>query len=233
MKTKPPEPIPTAFPTCGEVFHYLTAALELTAWANAFPVAEAQRHKASSTQSDKLRDWATEREGRVPGRTELDEFLREQVRVLPNGENLAFVLSSLWGRLLEGHADMVRENTTFLDRESTRAWYARWQAPGTLYHLWALQKLLRRVASSDGPMLTAPLNDLLAMAWPEDRAAESTPAHPLHKACFAYYAGIHKQDSSSVDARTVAAWNSGEDRPSFDALGRHFSQIPDANWGWC
>ncbi len=227
MKTKPPEPISTAFPTCGEAFHYLITALDLTAWAHAFPISEAERHKASSTQSDKLRDWATETEGRVPSREELDKFIRELARALPKGENIAFVLCSIWGRVLEGHADMVRENTTFLDGESTRARYARWQAPGTLYHLWALQKLLRRVANSDGPMLAVPLNDLLAMTWPDSQGAESTPAHPLHKACFAHYARIHKEDSYSVDAKTTAAWKSGEDRPSFDALGRHFSQIPD------
>ena len=119
MKTKSAEQIPTAFPTCGEVFHYLVAALDLTAWADAFhdPANKTKRRESSDTKalSDQLRDWATEAEGRAPSREELNEFVRLQLSKLPKAKELTFVLSSLWDRVLDEHSHLVRENTTSLD----------------------------------------------------------------------------------------------------------------------
>lgn len=231
MKTKPSESVSTAFPTCGEVFHYLITALDLTAWADAFhdPKSNTKRREQSEIKnlSDKLRDWATETEGRAPSREELEQFIRDQLHGLPREKELGFVLCSLWIRVLDEHAGEVRENSTYLDREGTRAWCARWRAPSTLYFLWALQKLLRRLAQSTGPMLDSPLDDLLAKSWPDTTTAENAHEHPLHSACYKHYADLRIEDFAPVDAKTVAAWKSGEDRPSCDALGRHFAQSHD------
>jgi len=227
MKTKPAERIATAFPTCGEVFHYLVTALDLTAWGNAFhdPKAKTKRRNSSelTALSDQLRDWATEADDRVPTRGEFGEFIAQQLCGLPRAEKLAFVLTGVWNRVLDEHTAVARENTTYLDRDGTRAWYAKWHAPGTIYFLWALQKLLRRLAEANGPMLDAPLNELLANAWPEADAATKSPTHPLQRTCYKYYAALRPEEASSVASKTVAAWESGEDRPSCDALGRHFA----------
>jgi len=229
MKTKPPKPIRTRFPTCGEAFYFLVNALDLTAWADATHAADRKRRGSSEIRalSDQLRDWATEKDGHAPSREELERFIRDQVRTLPRAEEIAFALCSLWRRVLDEHADLARENATYLDREDTRAWYARTCAPGALYFLWALQKLLRRISPSGGPMLDVPLNVLLVSAWPEDTTSASAPRHPLHQACYRHYASLRAEGSASVDARTFVAWDAGEDRPSFEALGRHFSQLPD------
>jgi len=227
MKAKPAERIATAFPTCGEVFHYLVTALDLTAWGDAFhdPKAKTKRRNSSelTALSDQLRDWATEADDRVPTRGEFREFIAQQLCGLPRAEKLAFVLTGVWNRVLDEHTAVARENTTYLDRDGTRAWYAKWHAPGTIYFLWALQKLLRRLAEASGPMLDAPLNELLANAWPEADAATKSPTHPLQRTCYKYYAALRPEEASSVASKTVAAWESGEDRPSCDALGRHFA----------
>ncbi len=229
MKTKPAETIATAFPTCGEVFHYLVTALNLTAWADTFHDPKTKRRDSTEikTASDRLRDWATEVEDRVPSRTELQDFIGQQLGDLPHAEKLKFVLAGLWNRVLDEHTALARENATYLDRDCTRVWYAKWQAPHTLYFVWALQKLLRRVAEANGPMLDAPLNELLATAWPETGATTNSPTHPLHRTCYKHYAALDSEAGSSVDSKTIAAWESGEDRPSCDALGRDFPKFPD------
>lgn len=230
MKTKPAEPIPTAFPTCGEVFHYLVQALDLTAWADMFhedPRTKSREPADLKQLSDQLRDWATEADGRAPSRAELQDFIRAQLNGLPKKEDLASVLGKLWDRVLEEHASQVRENATWLDREGTRSWCARWRAPGTLYFLWSLQKLLRRFADQAGPVLDAPLNQLLARAWPDATGADARVMHPLRLACYQHYAELRCDKDASVDDRTVSAWEAGEDRPSFGALGRHFAKFPD------
>ena len=229
MKTKPPESVATAFPTCGEVFHYLVSALDLTAWADAFHDSKSKRRAQSEIKdcSDKLRDWATETEGRAPSRAELEKFIQDQLGGLPMEKELGFVLCSLWRRVLDEHTLDVRANSTYLDREGTRGWCARWRAPCSLYFLWALQKLLRRLAQSKGPMLDVPLYVLLAKAWWDVAGDDGLPKHPLHVACYKHYTDLRIEDTHWVDAKTIAAWKSGEDRPSFDALGRHFWHAPD------
>lgn len=227
MKTKPAERIATAFPTCGEVFHYVVTALDLTAWGDAFHDQKAKTKRRDSFDikalSDQLRDWAKESEARVPSRVEFREFIAQQLCGLPQAEHLKFVLTGLWDRVLDQHTAVARENATYLSRDETRVWYAKWQAPGTIHFLWALQKLLRRLAEANGPMLDAPLNELLAKAWPEADAATKSPTHPLQRSCYKYYTALRPEVASSVDSKTVAAWESGEDRPSCDALGRHFA----------
>lgn len=230
MKTKPPDPISTAFPTCGEVFHYLIAALDLSRWADAFHDALATKRRAQAeigALSDQLRDWAAEADGRVPKRDEFESFIRAQVRTLPSADKLDGVLCTLWQRVLDAHAHEVLENATFLDRAGTRAWCARRQAPGTLSFLWAMQKLLRRLAHSAGPVLDRPLGESLAKAWPDSAEAAALPKHPLQLACYSHYAELGTATASSVDARTLAAWKSGEARPSCESLGRHFTNVPD------
>ncbi len=229
MKTKPPEAIPTAFPTCGEIFDYLVAALDLHEWADAFNESSTKRREPLEIKalSDKLRDWANEADGCVPSRDDFENFIHDQIQTLPQADSLDFILRSLWERVLDEHARAVRENAKILSREGTRAWYARWRATSTLYFLWALQKLLRRLAQSKGPMLDARLDDLLTKAWPDVAQIGTLVKHPMHLTCYHHYAKIRAEHTSSVDAKTVAAWNSGEDRPSCDALGRHFSQFPD------
>ena len=76
-------------------------------------------------------------------------------------------------------------------------------------------------------MLDTSLDLLLTRAWPNATKAKSLFEHPLHFVCFKHYAALHTADPSLVDPKTVAAWKSGEDRPSCDALGRHFAQFPD------
>ena len=127
---------------------------------------------------------------------------------------------------LNRHIQVVRENATFLDRDGTRGWYARTEAPVALYLIWALQKLLRRLATSKGPILDTSLTELMDKAW-YDTPSGLAPKHPLQLECYKYYSEFRQEDTFSVDARTVAAWKSGDDRPSYDALGRHFSRVPD------
>src|SRR6266550_3273755 len=102
------------------MFHYLIAALDLTAWADAVHdfSTKTKRRDASDIKdsSDRLRDWAAEADGRAPGRDELQEFIRGRVQPLPWADELEFALCSLWKRVLDDHADEVRENATFLDR---------------------------------------------------------------------------------------------------------------------
>jgi ankyrin repeat protein len=229
MKTKHAKPIPTAFPTCGEVFHYLIAALDLTAWADAFHDSSKKRRRDPldiKAVSDQLQDWANEEEGRAPSRGEFEEFIRDQLRELPRAKDLAFVLCCLWRHVLDDHVGVVRENATYLDREGTRAWAARIMAPRALYFLWALQKFLQRVDQSNGPMLHGTLDNLLARVWP-DLGTVAHAKHPLHLVCYKHYAELRNEDTHLVDMRTIAAWESGEDCPSCDALGRHFSQFHD------
>jgi ankyrin repeat protein len=229
VKTKLSEPIPTAFPTCGEVFHYLITALDLTAWADVFHDRATKRRAAAEigALSDQLRDWAAEADGRAPKREEFERFIRAQVRTLPSADKLDGVLCTLWHRALDAHAHEVLENATFLDRAGTRAWCARRQAPGTLTFLWAMQKLLRRLAHSAGPVLDRPLGESLAKAWADSAGAAALPNHPLQLACYSHYAELRTAPASSVDARTLSAWKSGEARPSCESLGRHFSNVPD------
>ena len=141
MKTKPTDPISTALPTCGEVFHFVVTSLDLPAWADAFHDPGTKRRTEADIKkvSDQLRDWATEAEGRTPSRAEFDEFIRQLIQGLPRAKELSFILGSVWSNLLDDHADEVRQNATFLDRNGTRAWYALFQAPRTLFFLWALQ----------------------------------------------------------------------------------------------
>ena len=229
MKTKASDPIPTLFPTCGEVFHFLVSALDVTAWADAFSDPKTKRRESSVIKdlSDRLRDWATETEGRVPGRDELEEFLKAQVGTLPRGNALAFVLCASWRRVLEQHALVVCEDATFLDRHGTRSWYARSRAPSTLYFIWHLQKLFKQFEQTRGPMLDVPLDELLGKMWPATPASGIASNHPLYLTCCKFYEERRDEKTSLVDAKTVAAWKSGEDRPSFDALGRHFSKLED------
>lgn len=231
MKTKPTEPISNSLSTCGEVFHYLITALDLTAWGDAFQDDTDRKKRRESSEvkalSDQLRDWATEAKGQVPSRVDLDTFIGKHVETIPNGKDLKLVLQSVWGRVLDEHAGAVAENATFLDRDGTRGWYARLRAPGTLFFLWHLQKLLRRLAKSAGPMLDAPLDDLLAKVWPEAAGADVQPKHPLQLACYQHYAELHIEGEGNIDAKTRADWKSGANRPECGALGRRFHRIPD------
>ncbi len=229
MKTKPTDPISTALPTCGEVFHFVVTSLDLPAWADAFHDPGTKRRTEADIKkvSDQLRDWATEAEGRTPSRAEFDEFIRQLIQGLPRAKELSFILGSVWSNLLDDHADEVRQNATFLDRNGTRAWYALFQAPRTLFFLWALQMFLQRLNQSKGPILNASLNNLFAKIWCDTAVIEKLPEHPLHIFCFKHYTGVGPAVNSLVDLKTIAAWRAGEDKPSFDALGRHFAQFPD------
>ncbi len=231
MKTRPQEPIPTAFPTCGEVFHFLITALDLSAWADFFHDPEDRTKRRDATEiksiSDQLRDWATEAEGRCPTRQELQEFIRRQLHSLPRTKELEFVLTVAWEKILAGHAAAVRTNTTYLNRDETRVWYSLWQAPELFHQLWAFQKNLQRLDSSRGPMLFAPLNELLSQIWLAPTGDQRPPKHPLHLICCRVYQKNYAAPDFLVDPKTLAAWRDGKDRPSFDALGRHFSAYPD------
>ena len=229
MKTKPTDPISTALPTCGEVFHFVVTSLDLPAWADAFHDPGTKRRTEADIKkvSDQLRDWATEAEGRTPSRAEFDEFIRQLIQGLPRAKELSFILGSVWSNLLDDHADEVRQNATFLDRNGTRAWYALFQAPRTLFFLWALQMFLQRLNQSKGPILNASLNNLFAKIWCDTAVIEKLPEHPLHIFCFKHYTGVGPAVNSLVDLKTIAAWRAGEDKPSFDALGRHFAQFHD------
>ena len=229
MKTKPSEAIHTAFPTCGEVFHFLVASVDLTSWSNLF-----NDHKTKGREevdikavSDQLRDWATEVDGRAPGREDFKTFIRHHVQTIPNGEHVASVLCHIWQTVLENHVDEVFKNATYLDRNGTRAWYASTKAPQIIHFLWLLQKLFRRAARTDGPMLDAPLDALLSEVWPKTDEVGTMVKHPLHSACFKYYNSRCTNNTSSVDPKTITAWNSGEDRPSCGVLGRHFAKYDD------
>jgi len=229
MKTKPTDPISTALPTCGEVFHFVVTSLDLPAWADAFNDPGTKRRTEADIKklSDQLRDWATEVEGRTPSRAEFNEFIQHQIHALPHAKELGFILGRVWSNLLDDHADEVRQNATFMARNGTRAWYALFQAPRTLYFLWALQKFLQRLDQSKGPILNASLNDLFAKIWCDTAANKKPPEHPLHIFCFKQYADVCPVVNTLVDLKTIAAWRAGEDRPSFDALGRHFARFPD------
>jgi len=76
-------------------------------------------------------------------------------------------------------------------------------------------------------MLDATLDALLGKVWPDAEDVGTAPEHPMHLACYKHYTELRTEDTSLVDSKTVAAWASGEDRPSCYALGRHFSKFPD------
>ena len=233
METKRAEPILTAFPTCGEIFRYLIATLQLTAWANAFHDGTTKRHDLSEIKalSDQLRDWANEADGRAPSRDEFEEFIRDQLGGLPRANELAFVLRCLWRNVLDDHACIVRENAIYLDREGTRSWYARMMAPRTLYFLWALQKFLRRMDQSHGPMLHATLDNLLARLWPAVGAV--APAkHPLHLACYQRYAELRSEDTSRSMRGPLRCGSRAKIVPPVKLLADASRNSP-ISWGCC
>lgn len=226
MDTKSAAPISTAFPTCGEVFYFLVTALDLPTWVDSFdaidPDKAKQRNKDRAKQvSDQLRDWATEAGGRAPARSEFVDFVREHTKRLPNGNAVGFVLTSLWDRVLAAHAEIVRENATILGREGTRGWCARLQAPSYIYFLYALQKLLQRSARCGGPCLATPIDKQLTRVWDDE-----PHSHPLLADCYAHYAREISEEDHGIDPKMTNAWRSGEDRPSFESLGRAFRNYP-------
>ncbi|MBA4148342.1 MAG: ankyrin repeat domain-containing protein [Verrucomicrobia bacterium] len=105
----------------------------------------------------------------------------------------------------------------------TRAWYARAVAPRALNLIWLLQKTLRRFDGSNGPTLNWGLDKLIDEAW----FPKSNYRHPLQRICFQHYCKVNEDNASPVDPKTLAAWESGAERPTCDALGRHFAKTPD------
>jgi ankyrin repeat protein len=230
MRTRPPEPIPTPFPTCGEVFHFFVNSLSLISWGEALHPEPKSQMRSSTEQKklhDQLRDWATEADGKVPTRADFESFLSEVVTDLPQSQELNEILQWTWSTILSRHVKLVRENAAFLPRHETRNWYGAYTAQVHLVELWELQQLLRRACPTGGPTINQPLGSLLKAAWPPPHHRKSTPKHPLFQRCWQFYAVENQgQLFQDIDSATRKAWDSGTSRPNLATLARRLKD-PD------
>ncbi len=230
MKTRPPEPIPTPLPTCGEVFHFFVNSLSLISWGEALHPEPKSQMRSSTEQKklhDQLRDWATEADGKVPTRTDFESFLSEVVTDLRQSQELNEILQWTWSTILSRHVKLVRENAAFLPRHETRNWYGAYTAQVHLVELWELQQLLRRICPTGGPTINQPLGSLLKAAWPPPHHQKATPKHPLFQRCWQFYSKENQgQLFQQIDSATRKAWDSGASRPNLATLARRLKD-PD------
>jgi ankyrin repeat protein len=230
MKTRPPEPIQTPLPTCGEVFHFFVNSLGLISWGEALHREPKSQMRSSTEQKklhDQLRDWATEANGKVPTRANFESFLSKVVTDLPQSQQLNEILQWTWSTILSRHVKLVRENAAFLPRHETRNWYGAYTAQVHLVELWELQQLLRRVCPTGGPTINQPLGSLLKAAWPPPHHQKATPKHPLFQRCWHFYAkGSQGQLFQQIDPASRKAWDSGSSRPNLPTLARRLED-PD------
>lgn len=224
MNTKPKQlPVPTPFPTCGEVFEFLVNSLDFPAWFDLLAPSGITDKGRAGRISDQLRAWALEPDGRVPSRDDFDSFVlrnspeleRCQGGSSDDTDKLRHILTWLLNRALDEHRTVIREITTHLGRDETRAWYGRGKAPDAIYSIFILRKLLLRLPDMGGPMLEPTLEKILRLLW-----ADSAPAHPLLKECFAYYRPTHV----SATEADIRAWMAGETRPHFHSLASYFRE---------
>lgn len=224
MKTKPAKPIEQSFPTCGEVFYFWARRLEFLNWIDAFsPEKEKARDEENiKATSDNIRDWANEKSGRTPSRRDFENVIRENTTCAEFGDSLTFVMTVFWEDTLTDHCVTVRENTTYLGRGGTRAWYARWQSSRGIITAHRFQRLLCRLGGNRESFLNQPFDVLLSKAW-----SKGSAQYPLTAACFAFYvsSGVNE-----TDPKNITVWSAGEVRPTFSKLGdlfRGHSRLPE------
>lgn len=218
MKTKPSDPVPSSFPTCGEVFEFIVNGLDLPAWVDAFTDEKKLDKGRSKKVSDQLRDWAAEPEGRCPSREAFRGFIQKYTEGLPKAEDLQEALCSIADLAIDRHAEVVRENATYLDRAGTRAWYASWSGRGGLFPLFLALSVWRRLCSVEASWVDEKsLCELIKLAW-----IASKDSHPLVADCYQFY---DRRYPLGYSFEGDAKWKNGTALPRPISLRERFRDL--------